>query len=305
MDDRRSFIKKSAFSGIGLIGLRHFSLDELHTEDLYNLVISHTNDMHSHIDPFPANDPKYPDQGGMERRAVQIDKLRAAHGEILLLDSGDIFQGTPYFNFFGGSLELQLMSIMGYDVATMGNHDFDGGMDGFIRAKESGNFPFVCSNYDMRDSLLTGHTLGHILLRKQGMKIGVFGLGVALEGLVDKRLCQGVRYMDPIKIAKEKVRLLRFELKCDVVICLSHLGYEYDHKKVSDRVLASEVSGIDLILGGHTHTFMDEMVSIENSSGWMTRINQVGWAGVRLGHIELKMSKERGAKEWKDKGQYS
>jgi 5'-nucleotidase len=299
MKTRRSFVKKCSFSSIGLIGLRNFTLDEMPKEEVRRLIIAHTNDMHSHIDPFPANDPKFPGQGGMESRASEIDKLRAAHHDILLLDSGDIFQGTPYFNFFGGSLELKLMSLMGYDASTMGNHDFDGGMDGFIKAKESANFPFICSNYEMSDSPLTGHTLSHTLLKKNGLKIGLFGLGVELEGLVEKRNFEGVRYMDPMETAKKKIELLRKDLKCDLVICLSHLGYEYESKKISDRVLAKEVSGIDLILGGHTHTFLESPVIVRHDSGWETRINQVGWAGVKLGLIDLSMSKEAGKKEWR------
>lgn len=299
LENRRTFVKKSALSTIGLIGMRTFLLSEIPKDEVNRLIIAHTNDMHSHIDPFPANDPKFPGQGGMESRATELDKLRREYGEILLLDAGDIFQGTPYFNFFGGSLELRLMSMMGYDAATMGNHDFDGGMDGFIKAKASANFPFVCSNYEMSDSPLTGHTIGHTLLRKNGMKIGIFGLGVELEGLVEKRLCTGVRYMDPISVSQQKVELLRGDLKCDVVICLSHLGYKYDSNKVSDLQLADSVDGIDLILGGHTHTFLEEVVTVKNARGWETRINQVGWAGVKLGLIDLKMSKEAGRKEWK------
>jgi 5'-nucleotidase len=298
MDNRRHFIKKSAFGSVGLIGLKSFSLADLPRDEVRSLTIAHTNDMHSHIDPFPPTHHEYPGQGGMESRATELDQLRARYGELLLLDSGDIFQGTPYFNYFGGRLELELMSMMGYDAATMGNHDFDGGMDGFLRAQKRADFPFICSNYDMSDSPLNGQTIGHKVIKKQGIKVGLFGLGVELEGLVEGKLYKGVRYMDPVAIAKEKVALLRGDEKCDIVICLSHLGFRYQSMKISDVRLAEEVSGMDLILGGHTHTFLDQMEEVTHAEGWKTRINQVGWAGLRLGVIHLVMSKEDGRKVW-------
>jgi 5'-nucleotidase len=298
MGDRRQFLKKSAYSGVGLIGMKAFPLADLPREEVRSLVIAHTNDMHSHIDPFPANHHEYPGQGGMETRATEIDQLRSEHGEILLLDSGDIFQGTPYFNYFGGRLELELMSLMGYDAATMGNHDFDGGMDGFLKAKQKADFPFICSNYDMGDSPLMGHTVDHTIIKKGGIRIGLFGLGIELQGLVEEKLCRGVQYNDPVSVAKEKVDYLKGDERCDIVICLSHLGFRYQSKKISDVSLAEQVSGIDLILGGHTHTFLDQMEKVIHENGWVTRINQVGWAGLRLGVINLEMSKEGGRNEW-------
>jgi 5'-nucleotidase len=290
---RRDFLKKSSYASIALIGSRAFGIEELPKDETRSLVIAHTNDMHSHIDPFPSDDPKYPGLGGMSDRATLIDQLRNEHGDILLLDAGDIFQGTPYFNFFGGSLELELMSKMGYDAATMGNHDFDGGMDGFIHAQEKADFPFICSNYDFTDTVLEDRTIPYKILRKKGIRVGIFGLGVKLDGLVDDRLCKGVRYDDPIEIAKEKTRFLRTERECDLVICLSHLGYSYAHDKVSDLVLGDSVEGIDLIIGGHTHTFLDSPTIIEKSEKMNTYINQVGWAGVKLGVLEFTFAKEQ------------
>lgn len=289
---RREFLKKSGYASIGLVGLKSFEVDDLPHDETRSIVVVHTNDMHSHIDPFPVNDPKYPGLGGMAERATVIDELRAEHGKILLLDAGDIFQGTPYFNYFGGHLELDLMSRMGYDAATMGNHDFDNGMDGFEAAQKKADFPFICSNYRFEDTILEGKTIPFKIFKRNGIRVGVFGLGVELEGLVDSRLCQGVRYEDPIQVSRSKVRFLKEEKGCDLIICLSHLGYKYESDKISDLVLADHVPGIDLIIGGHTHTFLDEPTIIRGIDSELTYINQVGWAGVRLGVLELRMAKD-------------
>ncbi len=292
LETRRGFLKKSGYASVGFIGLKAFAVSDLPKDETRSIVIAHTNDMHSHIDPFPEDDPKYPGLGGMAERATLIDKLRSQHGNILLLDAGDIFQGTPYFNHFGGHLELELMSKMGYDAATMGNHDFDNGMNGFVDAQKKANFPFLCSNYDFSNTLLNGKTKPHHVFKRNGLRIGVFGLGVELDGLVDKRLCEGVIYNDPIKEAERMSSFLRNEKKCNMVICLSHLGYEYDRKKVCDLDLGASVSGIDLIVGGHTHTFLDKPTLIRKSERKTTYINQVGWAGVRLGVLQFTLAKD-------------
>ncbi|NNC83522.1 MAG: bifunctional metallophosphatase/5'-nucleotidase [Flavobacteriales bacterium] len=289
-NSRRSFLKRSTYAGVGIIGLKPYGISALPADEKRTLRIIHTNDMHSHIDPFPDDDPRYPGQGGMAERAYMIDRLRSDVDRVLLLDAGDIFQGTPYFNYFGGSLELELMSQMGYDAATMGNHDFDGGMDGFEKALEKCDFPFLCSNYDFTDTILEGRTDDHRVFKRSGMRIGVFGLGIRLKGLVDSRLCAGVRYLDPITVAREQVKQLKEERKCDLVICLSHLGYAYEIDQVSDRIIAEQVDGIDLIIGGHTHTFLDHPVAIEKQESDITYINQVGWAGVRLGVLDFELA---------------
>ena len=292
-NNRRDFIKRSSFAGLGLMGMGGFDLSDLPRDETRSIVIVHTNDMHSHIDPFAIDHPKYPGLGGMAQRAALIDSLRKEHGEILLLDAGDIFQGTPYFNYFNGHLEFELMSKMGYDAATMGNHDFDIGMDGFATALPKADFPFICSNYNFTDTLLEGKTVPHKIFRRNGIKIGVFGLGVELSGLVDTRLCKGVRYEDPLKVAAEKAHHLRQEKKCDLVVCLSHLGYAYEHKKVSDQHIATEVEGIDLIIGGHTHTFLEQPAEFPKNEHQSTYVNQVGWAGVKLGVLKFELAKEK------------
>ncbi len=255
--------------------------------DLIRITVLHTNDMHSRIDPFPANDPKYSRLGGMEKRAALINQLRSESEHLLLLDAGDIFQGTPYFNLFGGKLEFELMSEMGYDAATMGNHDFDNGLEGFDMMLPYAKFPFICSNYDFDDTILHGKTLSDKVFQKGRIKVGVFGLGVELEGLVSKKNFGETQYIDPIKVANDKASVLRNELKCDLVICLSHLGYSYNQKKISDVILAEETSDIDLIIGGHTHTFLEDATRLKNRKGKDVLVTQAGWAGICVGKIDF------------------
>lgn len=255
------------------------------------ITILHTNDMHSHIDPFPADDPQYAGLGGMSRRAALIDKIRSEEELVLLLDSGDIFQGTPYFNFFGGEPEFKLMSAMNYDAATMGNHDFDNGLEGFLKMLPHATFPFVCSNYDFSETILKGKTLSHTIITRGGIKIGIFGLGVELDGLVAKKNYGKTKYLDPIAVAQQKSAELRNQHHCDMVICLSHLGYSYKTEKISDLKLAALSKGIDLILGGHTHTFLEKVTLVKNADGNQVIVNQAGWGGIRLGRIDIEFEK--------------
>lgn len=295
--DRRRFIRNFSLGIAGLTFLPSFSWMKGDNQDeTIRLVILHTNDMHSHIDPFPANDTKYPDQGGMARRAALIEQIRKENEHVLLLDAGDVFQGTPYFNFFGGIPEFKLMSQMGYDAATMGNHDFDNGLEGFSKALPYARFPFICSNYDFSETLLAGKTLNNMVIEKGDIKIGIFGLGVELEGLVMKKNYGSTKYLDPLKVCEQQVKLLREDHKCDYIICLSHLGYSYNTDKISDMKLAASSKGINLIIGGHTHTFLDKAQEVTNSEGKITLVNQVGWAGLRLGRIDLNFRKIHGKK---------
>jgi 5'-nucleotidase len=282
--NRRQFLKTSALgvAGLGLAGLpaAGWAAAPIH------LTILHTNDMHSRIDPFPNDGRTHGGLGGMARRAALIRQIRSQQPNVLLLDSGDIFQGTPYFNFFGGELEYKLMSQMGYDAATFGNHDFDNGLEGLQRQLPHATFPFLSANYDFGSTLLKDRFQPYRVFDKQGVKIGVFGLGIELAGLVDRRLYGNTVYLDPVQRAADMVQQLREKEKCQLVICLSHLGYQYQNSKIDDRKLAQQVSGIDLILGGHTHTFLAEPEAIHHADGHQTLINQVGWAGINLGRID-------------------
>src|SRR5574337_85196 len=201
------------------------------------IVILHTNDVHSHIDPFPDNDPKYPGLGGVERRASLINQIRAKEKNVILLDAGDIFQGTPYFNMYNGEPEIRLMSQMKYDATAIGNHDFDGGMENLAKQLNNSTFPMLCANYDFTGTAMEGKTVPYTIIEKEGVRVGIFGLGIEMAGLVDSRLYGKTQYLDPIVKAAETTHLLRNEKNCDVVICLSHLGYKYENDKVSDVVL--------------------------------------------------------------------
>lgn len=291
MTSRRDFLKRSVYAGAGIALMNSFPFDAFAGE-VTKITILHTNDVHSRIDPFPLTDPKWAGLGGAARRAALIKKIRAEQKNVLLLDSGDIFQGTPYFNMYGGELELKLMSEMGYDASTIGNHDFDNGMDGLVKQLPNAAFPLLCANYDFSDTPLNGKTIPYKIFKKEGIKIGVFGIGIELEGLVDKKLYGNTQYLNPLEKSAYYAKLLKKDEDCDLVICLSHLGYKYKENKVSDAVLAEQSKNIDLILGGHTHTFLDKPLSMKNSDGKEVLVAQVGWAGIRLGKIDYIFKKK-------------
>lgn len=292
LNSRRSFLKKSILGGAGLMAFNAIPNEALAKTDLVKITILHTNDVHSHIDPFPDNDPKYGGLGGVARRAAVIKKIRSEEKNVLLLDAGDIFQGTPYFNMYGGELEFKLMSMMGYDASTIGNHDFDNGLEGLVNQLPHANFPFINCNYDFSDTPMAGKTIPHKIFYKDGIKIGVFGIGIELAGLVDKKMYGNTIYLDPAEKAAKASHYLKFEEKCDLVICLSHLGYKYENKKISDVDLAKQSKNIDLIIGAHTHTFIDIPLEYENSDNKKVLVAQVGWAGIRLGRIDYLFEKK-------------
>jgi 5'-nucleotidase len=293
--DRRSFLE----TGFLLTGGVLFAPSLLAAENskrLKKITILHTNDTHSNIDPFPDNHAKFPGMGGVEKRMMLIEKIRSEEAQVLLLDSGDIFQGTPYFNKYKGVLEMKCMSAMGYDAATMGNHDFDGGMEGFLKAIEHADFPFLCANYDFTGTLLNKKTQPTKVFKKGGVKIGVFGVGVELKGLVPDTIFGKTQYLDPIKVANECALELKKE-GCDLIICLSHLGYEYGDAQVSDKVIAANSEHIHVILGGHTHTFLAEPTQVKNRAGNTVLINQTGWGGVHLGRLDFYVDDQLFAKK--------
>lgn len=291
---RRTFIRKSSFGGL-LLSTGIWPVDQQSTQsELAKLTILHTNDWHSRIDPFDDDGGRNANLGGAVRRANLIQSIREKENNLLLLDSGDIFQGTPYFNFFKGELEFKIMSEMGYDFATIGNHDFDVGLDGLHRQLPHADFKFLASNYDFNDTILSDSTQPHAVVRKNGIKVGLFGLGIKLDGLVPESLYGNTRYLDPQTTARQTAYFLRHERKCDMVICLSHLGYRYRSSKIDDRKLAAGSTDIDLILGGHTHTFMKKPEVIKNVDGKDVVINQVGWAGILLGRLDLFLDRQNG-----------
>jgi 5'-nucleotidase len=257
------------------------------------LTILHTNDVHSRIEPFESG--RNAGYGGVARRAALIKKIRAEQEHVLLLDAGDIFQGTPYFNSFGGELEFKLMEEMKYDAATIGNHDFDIGVDGLYKQLPNISFPLINGNYDFSDTIMNGSTKPYQIFKKGDVKIGILGVGIELEGLVPKSLYKNTIYLDPIERANHYASILKNEEKCDYVICLSHIGYKFRNNpdQVNDKALAASSKDIDLILGGHTHTFMREPDLIENQNGEPVMVHQVGWAGIVLGRIDVVFEKNK------------
>jgi 5'-nucleotidase len=289
---RRKFIQHLSLSAAGLIASPYLFAKNFDRNSVQKITILHTNDMHSHIEPFSSNDPKYPGLGGMSTRAKLIQHIRNQEKNVVLLDAGDIFQGTPYFNLFGGELEFKLMSEMKYDAATLGNHDFDNGLEGLKKMLPHAQFPFVNANYDFSQTILNNHFKPYTIINKNNIKIGVLGVGIELSGLVDKKNYENTIYLDPIHKANEIAAILKNEEKCDLIICLSHLGYKYDSNKISDTILAQENYHIDCIIGGHTHTFIDTPVIFKNKSGKKTVISQAGWAGIKLGRLDFFIQKK-------------
>lgn len=285
MLNRRSFIKKSALGGT-LLMAGGFPFQSFAGSHLQRLTILHTNDVHSRLEAFPMDGSKYEGQGGVATRAALINKIRKEEQHVLLLDAGDIFQGTPYFNLYKGEPEIKAMAMMGYEAVTMGNHDFDAGIEGFAKQLPHANFPILTANYDFTGTVLEGKTQPYTTIKKGAIKIGIFGLGIQLKGLVPDDAYGATKYIEPIQIANSTADKLRRKEKCDMVICLSHLGYDYNYKKVSDLVLAKETENIDLIIGGHTHTFLNKPTIMKNRKNKDVVVNQVGWAGLRLGRLD-------------------
>ena len=285
---RRDFIEQAAATTalvtIGGIGLQSFS-----TIGTKQITILHTNDVHSHIDPFGPEDGRNANQGGVARRASLIESIRKENPNTLLLDAGDIFQGTPYFNYYGGELEFKLMSMLKYDAATIGNHDYDNGIDGLYAQLPHAKFDFISANYDFKNTVLDTHVKPYKVFNKNGIKIGVFGLGIELQGLVDKKLYKETVYLDPIETAQDMSKILKEDEHCDLVICLSHLGYFYKNytEKASDLNLARATKNIDLIIGGHTHTFLPKPTIEKNIEGKNVLVNQVGCYGLKLGRVDF------------------
>lgn len=292
---RRDFLK----AGLPLLGLALVPVDVLGTsfKKEKRLSVLHTNDWHSRIDPFPSNDPKFPGLGGAARRAALLNDIRKESGEVLLLDAGDIVQGTPYFNFYAGVPEIRIMNEMGYDCATLGNHDFDNGIDGLKKLIGLAKFPFVNCNYDFGSTGLEKIVHKSVVIKKSGLRIGIVGVGIDLKPLLPAENILGIQYNHPTELADSEARRLKKVEKCDLIVCLSHLGYEYLDGKVSDRVLASQTRHIDLIIGGHTHTFLEKPEQVANLEGRLVTINQVGWAGLRLGRINYHFSNINNTKD--------
>lgn len=285
---RRLFIKNimGVSSAVALGQWPLESWAETHAKSL-KITILHTNDQHSRLEPFPKTD-RLAGRGGVVNRARILTKIRSEEPNVLLFDAGDIFQGTPYFNFYKGRPEIELMSQMGYDAVTMGNHDFDGGLDLYVKQiKDYAKFPVLVANYDFTNTAMQGLGQPYKIFKIHGVKIGIFGLGINPQGLIPEKLFGGIKYLDPVKVANETAAFLRNEKKCSLVVCLSHLGYKMDGGEISDLLMAPQTKDVDLIIGGHTHTFLDTPTVLKNQNGKQILVNQAGWGGASLGRLDF------------------
>lgn len=310
MQSRRKFLQQTALAAGSLLASRSVFAAAADKTDVSKLIILHTNDVHSRLEPFPMDGGKNQGLGGVAARADLIKKIKAEEenksiiaggdffkdpdaSQVLLLDAGDIFQGTPYFNLYKGEPEIKAMTAMGYEAATMGNHDFDAGLENFATQLQHANFPILLCNYDFTNTPMEFKSQPYKVFRKGKLKIGVTGVGIEMKGLVPDILAGNTKYLDPVENMNRTAAMLKKDKGCDMVICLSHLGYQYkeDANKICDIILARESDNVDLIIGGHTHTFMDAPAVEKNKSGSDVLINQVGWAGIVLGRLDFGFSK--------------
>lgn len=292
MQNRRKFIQQSALAAGALLTSNSLFAELQRENALKKLTILHTNDVHSRLEPFPMDGGRNQGLGGVAARAELIRKIRSEERQILLLDAGDIFQGTPFFNLYKGEPEMKAMAAMGYDAATIGNHDFDAGLENLATQLQHGKFPLIICNYDFTNTPMEFKYQPYKIFKKGKLKIGVTAVGIEMSGLVPDTLFGNTKYLDPIQKVNETAAKLKKDDGCDMIICLSHLGYDYktNPNKVSDLILAKETENIDLIIGGHTHTFLDEPVLLKNKTGSDVLVNQVGWAGIILGRLDFEFT---------------
>jgi 5'-nucleotidase len=303
MITRRTFLGKSLIGGAAFSllppsfftsasSISSFAAPLLQPEPGETLItVLHTNDTHSQIDPLPDTDKQNPGKGGVARRAALVKLVRKENPNTLVTDAGDVFQGTPYFNFFKGEVEYKSMSLIGYDVVTLGNHDFDNGVAALATAMKFANFDFVSSNYDVRGTPIEDRVKPYAVRVLGGVRIGVMGLGINPKGLITPENFKGVTYREPIKAAQETVQALREKERCTLVVCASHLGYFPNPKgdEIGDTQVVAQVDGIDFIASGHTHTFMKAPVVAKQPKGGSTIIFQVGKSGIYVGRVDMKL----------------
>jgi len=289
--NRRDFIQRSAIICGGALVASSLPFHVFSKTGIKKIVILHTNDVHSRIEPFPMDGGKHQGKGGFSARASLIEKIRKEEGSenVLLFDAGDILQGTPYFNYFQGDIEFKLMSAMKYDATAIGNHDFDGGLENLARLAAMSDFPLICSNYEVNNTALENLVLPYKIFDRGDLKIGVYSLGIELNGLVPDKLIKGIVCNEALQKAIYYEKLLHSKHKCDLIICLSHLGYAYKNDKISDSIIAQNTKYTDLIIGGHTHTFMSKPELFPNKSGNSCCVFQTGWGGINLGRTDFEI----------------
>ena len=285
MTSRRDFIKQTAQSS-AFIGLAGNPLS-FTNEDHKHITILHTNDVHSHLEAFKASHPSYANRGGIANRLATINQIKQENPNTLVFDAGDLFQNEPFFNFYDNKLEIQAMNKLAYDASTLGTHDFSMGLDALGKQIDQANFEVLIANYSFKNKSLSNKIKPYSIYIKDGIRIGVFGLGIALDKHQNSSLTNEIECQDPIAVAQKISAKLRHQEQCDLVICLSHLGYQYRDNQISDLVLAEKTQDINLIIGGRTHTFLDRPTILKNKIGKSVLVNQVGWAGLYLGRIDF------------------
>lgn len=301
MSNRRDFLRTAAFAGLALplSGSPRWSRGDekaalweplLEPENGETLItVLHTNDTHSQIDPVLDNDKSWAGKGGVARRATLVKRVRKENPNTILLDAGDVLQGTPYFNFYKGEVEYKAMSLIGYDAGTIGNHEFDNGVEALAKALQYANFDIISTNYDVRGSLLEKKVKTHAVKVVGGIRVGLFGMGIRPDGLITNENFAPLKYMDPVRMTRGVVKLLREQERCQLVLGMSHLGYYATPKgdEIGDSQVAAQVEGIDFIASGHTHTFMENPVLQKNPAGKDTIIYQVGKSGIYVGRVDF------------------
>ena len=293
-NSRRKFIKNCVLTS-ATIALPNIIKAKNIDSNETKLTILHTNDVHSRLYPFPLDGSPSEGLGGIAARSSVINQIRNQEENILLLDAGDMFQGTAYFNIFKGEPEIKAMSMLGYDAGTIGNHDFDGGIDNLAKQLNHASFPIINCNYDFSKTSMAKKTVPYKIIQKGNLQIGILGVGIELDGLVPDNLFQNTLYYEPITKANETASFLRKE-GCDLVVCLSHLGDRYLDATVSDETLAKQSFDIDLIIGGHTHKLFSQPRKYTNKTNSEVLVNQVGWAGMYLGRLDYLFYKKSGKK---------
>lgn len=258
-----------------------------------HLEVLHTNDTHSCIMPLNPNlaDTAVAGRGGFLRRVAMIKEERAKNPDLLLIDSGDFSQGSPFYTMFKGDVEIGLMNLMGYDAVTIGNHEFDFGLENMARIFKMAKFPVVCANYDFTGTCVEGLVKPYVIIKRNGLKIGLFGLSPQLEGLVDLSKCKGVTYLDPVEVGNRVAAELKHDKKCDVVICVSHLGWLRPDEMGDQKLLASS-KDIDLVLGGHSHSYFKALRYVNNADGKAVPVDQNGKNAMYVGKLTLSFDKK-------------
>jgi 5'-nucleotidase len=302
MTTRRDFLRTASVAGLSLPLTRSTSLfgwrnantamwapllEPAAGETL--ITVLHTNDTHSQIDPILENDKTYPGKGGVARRATLVKRIRKENPNTIMIDAGDVCQGTPYFNFYKGEVEYKAMSLIGYDASTLGNHEFDNGVESLARALKFATFDIVSTNYDVRGSALESKVKTHAVKEVGGVRVGLFGTGIRPEGLITAENFAPLKYLDPIRMTRGVVKLLREQERCQLVLGMSHLGYYENPKRdeVGDSQVAAQVEGIDFIASGHLHTLMEKPMLVKNPAGKDTIIFRVGRSGIYVGRVDF------------------